>query len=55
VKRGNQRKHTPIPHLAEHIVWYNRKREIKTELGELRARIASHFYRASVPRSRVRL
>jgi hypothetical protein len=54
MKRRNQRKHTPIPHLAEHIAWYNQKREIKTELADLRARIASHFYRASVPRSRDR-
>jgi hypothetical protein len=47
--KHNQRKHTPIPHLAEHIAWYNAKREIKTELAEMRARIASSLYRLSLP------
>jgi hypothetical protein len=54
VKRSNRRRHTPIPHLAEHIAWYNAKREIKNELADLRARIATSLYRMSFPRSRER-
>jgi hypothetical protein len=54
VKRRNRRKHSPIPFLAEHIAWYNAKREIKTELADLRARLATSLYGMSVPRSRER-
>jgi len=40
--------------LAEHIAWYNAKRQIKNELADLRARIATSLYRMSFPRSRER-
>jgi hypothetical protein len=47
MKKRNKRKHTPIPRLAEHIAWFNQKRESKAELAAVRAALADRLYTLS--------
>jgi hypothetical protein len=46
-KWRNVRKYTPIPGLANHIAWFNRKRT-KLELATMRAELADKFFHISM-------
>ena len=47
--RRNKPKHTPIPGLANYIVYFNSKRQLKQELAAIRAAFADKVYAASIP------
>jgi hypothetical protein len=47
MKRGNRRKNSPIPLLAEHMAWLIRASVGKTHKASTRAALAEACYRAS--------